>query len=148
MDRNYAAPKAPKASDRAPDRHSAQSAAPAESPNRGSVLLVLFAGALALQAYALYSSSPGAGLAIPHGDKLVHAAIFAAPALLGTLAGLRRWWLVLLLGLHAPLSEWIQHVFLPTRSGEVLDIVADWVGIGIGLFAGHVIRSGRARRYR
>ncbi len=73
-------------------------------------------------------------------DKAVHATLFALPTLAAGLT-FRRWLLpVTLLGLHAPVSEVLQHLFLPHRSGDPLDVLADLVGVALGAFA-----SGRLR---
>lgn len=128
MDTNYAAPQGSR------ERHPR-----AASPNGAVRVLQLgFVVAMAVQVTLLYLHVPTpSGVAtIPHGDKIVHAAIFAAPALLGVLAGLRPWLVGVVLAVHAPVSELVQHVFLPDRFGDPVDMLADWVGVGIGLGLG------------
>lgn len=102
------------------------------------LLRVGFVAALVAQVVALYFQVPTPDEAdgIPQLDKVVHAAIFAAPAFLGVLAGLRPWLVGLVLAIHAPVSEVIQHLFLPGRAGDPWDMVADWVGVAIGIAAG------------
>jgi hypothetical protein len=78
----------------------------------------------------------------PYADKLEHAAGFALPVMLILLAAaLRRspgWqWpgtattavVVGLFAAHAVASEAIQHVWYRHRTGDPLDVLADWVGI-------------------
>lgn len=65
-------------------------------------------------------------------DKIVHAVVFALPTVALARAGVPRGWAVGLMALHAPVSEAIQHNLLSDRSGELGDIVADLVGVGIG----------------
>lgn len=77
------------------------------------------------------SAEPGPEL-VPHLDKVVHVLLFAAPVLL-----VRRvttqWWPVALVALHAPLSEVVQASWVPHRSGDPWDLVADLAGIALGL---------------
>lgn len=77
-------------------------------------------------------------------DKVVHGLAFGVPAALMVLGRARRWWLVALV-LHAPLSEVVQHVLLPNRSGDPADVVADLGGVLLGGLAAVVWR--RARRW-
>lgn len=117
------------------------------SPN-GTVRVMRwgFVAALVAQVALLYLHvpTPSAAGSIPHADKVVHAAIFAAPALLGVLGGLRPWLVALVLAVHAPVSELVQHALIPGRFGDPLDLLADWVGVGIGLALGLWL----ARRWR
>lgn len=99
---------------------------------------------LALNAYAVLTpSTPGLPL-FPHADKLVHVAIFLLPALLGVLGRLPvpAWTGVLVA--YAVLSEVVQATLLSTRSGSVADLLADVVGIALGITAGAAIRRRRA----
>lgn len=104
-------------------------------PLRGWVLALVLVGHLC----ALYTpGGPEPGffdLLLPDGsDKAVHVGLFAVPAFL-----LRRitarWWPILLLALHAPISELIQWRFVPYRSGDPLDLLADVVGLALGVAA-------------
>jgi hypothetical protein len=65
-------------------------------------------------------------------DKVVHVVVFALPTVALARAGVPRGWAVGVMALHAPISEAIQHNLLSDRSGELGDIVADLVGVGIG----------------
>ena len=110
-----------------------------------------FALALALHLYVLYLYVPGSPdpVSSPHADKLVHAVVFALPAAVGVLAGLRPWVVGVALAVHAPLSELVQHRWVPGRSGEPWDVAADLVGVALGLVLGSLMvarwRSGRER---
>ena len=100
-----------------------------------------FVIAVLLQGYLLYVDVPGTSdvVLFPHIDKVVHAALFALPAVIGVLAGVPPWALGVVLAGHAPVSELIQHVFLPGRFGDPLDVVADLVGVGLGLAVGVLV---------
>lgn len=81
-------------------------------------------------------------------DKLVHPAIFALPLVLGSL-----WWgrwrpVLLVLLVHAPVSELVQHYALPHRDGDVWDAVADVCGLLVGLGVLAVVRGVRRSRGR
>ncbi|MCR8670436.1 VanZ family protein [Agrococcus sp. HG114] len=105
------------------------------------VALALFAVAVLAQLLVLYAPDPPEGLpGAPGLDKLVHAAVFLAPALLGVLAGMQPLWLGAALVAHALLSELIQHSLLAARSGDGWDAVADVVGVAAGLAAGWALR--------
>lgn len=114
------------------------------------LLRIGFVAALLLQVYLLYGFTPGPSSAvpIPHLDKVAHIGMFALPAFLGVLARVRPWVVGLLLVAHAPVSEVIQHRFLAARAGDPWDLVADVVGIGLGLALGLLLRptGGRAAR--
>jgi hypothetical protein len=103
------------------------------------VWTALFALAIVVQLIALYLPNPPSGGGLPGADKVVHAAVFLAPALLGVLAGLRPVVLAPLLIAHAIASEIVQHVFLPGRGGDPWDAVADIVGVAVGLAVGSAL---------
>ena len=120
-----------------------QRTARAASP--GGVMRALRVGfwlALAVQVYVLYLYVPSASgaVTIPHADKAVHAAIFAVPALVGVLSGLRPWLVGLVLLVHAPVSEVVQQVWIPGRSGEPWDVVADWAGVALAVAVAVALR--------
>jgi hypothetical protein len=88
----------------------------------------------------------------PYADKLEHAAGFALPVMLILLAAaLRRqpgWrWpgaattavVVGLFAAHGVVSEAIQHVWYRHRTGDPLDVLADWVGIAAAVVVLRVI---------
>lgn len=135
--------------------YAARDRRPEQTPNAaspGGVVRALQAGfvlALLLQVYVLYLYVPGPSdtVAIPHADKLVHAAVFALPAAVGVVARLRPWLVGLVLAAHAPVSELVQHLWVTGRSGEPWDVVADWVGIALGLGLGALVASRRLPRH-
>lgn len=106
-----------------------------------------FALAVLLQLAVLYApSTPDGTVDLPGLDKLVHAGVFLLPALLGVLAGLGPLRLGIVLAAHAVLSELAQHLLLPQRSGDVLDVLADLVGAAVGLALGLALRRLQSRR--
>ena len=88
-----------------------------------------FAIALVVQVYALYRPEQDGPLPFPGADKVVHATLFAAPMLAGVLAGIPARLLAVVLVAHAALSEVAQAVFLPQRSGDPVDALADIAGV-------------------
>ena len=95
----------------------------------------MLAVAVVLQVAVLYWPAPpgaGAGL-LPGGDKAVHLLVFAAVAVTGRLARVPVPLLAGLLVAHAGVSELVQHVALPGRSGDARDLLADVVGVLAGL---------------
>jgi hypothetical protein len=88
-----------------------------------------FAIALVVQVYALYRPEQDGPLPFPGADKVVHATLFAAPMLAGVLAGIPARLLAVVLVAHAALSEAVQAVVLPQRSGDPLDALADIAGV-------------------
>jgi hypothetical protein len=91
--------------------------------------------ALAVQLIALYSPEVVGGPQIPGLDKVVHISIFAAPALAALMAGVAAPWALGILAVHAPVSELIQHSALSHRSGDVRDMLADFMGVALGWLA-------------
>lgn len=93
---------------------------------------VAFVGACALNLYGIYApSQPGPAL-FTGADKVFHLVSFALVMGTGMLAGIRARWLALALIAHAVVSELIQHLLLPNRSGDPLDVLADATGIALG----------------
>ena len=103
---------------------------------------LLFACALAVHVAVLYAPSSGAAPAVPHLDKVIHVAIFAAVAFTGVRAGIPVVALGLALAAHAGLSEWVQGALLADRSADAWDAVADLVGAVLGLVLGALVPSG------
>jgi hypothetical protein len=91
---------------------------------------------------ALYWPRVGIEGPVTWSDKVLHVALFALPAAAGLLAGFRPAVVLVPLALHAPVSEALQHLVLPNRSGDPADVVADLVGVVLGATVGMV---GRAR---
>lgn len=80
-------------------------------------------------------------------DKVAHVVLFAVPVGAAVLAFRRPWLTVCALAVHAPLSEWLQSRLLPGRSGDVGDVVADLLGVALGVVAGVLVmrrQGGRA----
>lgn len=101
---------------------------------RRRIRYLALAVAVLVQLVVLYVPHvPDVGeVAVPGGDKIVHAAVFAAVTVAGLRAGLSP---VPVLGLglvHAAVSELLQHAVLPGRSGDPFDVVADVVGVALG----------------
>lgn len=101
--------------------------------------------ALGLQVVALYGQVPpgvSAGFEVPGLDKAVHVGLFAVTvwALLWVLPARVA---VALMVLQAGVSEWVQSRFIPGRSGDVWDLVADGVGIAAGWWGWRATASGR-----
>jgi len=108
---------------------------------------------LGLHLWALYRPvGPPVLRWFPDADKIAHAAGFAVPLLLILLTMSSRSrhlgqaisfrWLVITVGLfagHALLSEWIQHRFYDERSGDPLDVLADWLGCVLGVLVYRMI---------
>jgi VanZ family protein len=78
-------------------------------------------------------------------DKVVHLLVFALPtyAVGRALGSVRA--AVVAFALHAPVSELVQHFFLPGRSGDVWDAVVDLVGVALA--AGALVVGTRLRRW-
>jgi hypothetical protein len=109
--------------------------------------------AVSLQLWGLYRvAGPLRPPWFPFADKLEHAVGFALPVMLILLAtALRRppgWkWtspaaqvaVVGVFAAHAVVSELIQHVWYLHRTGDPLDVVADWGGIAAGVMLLRVV---------
>ena len=114
------------------------------SRRTGRAWLWLFVVVVAGHLAALYWPRVSVQGPVAWTDKVVHVTLFAAPALVGLLAGVRPAYLLVPLALHAPVSELLQHAVLPNRSGDVWDAVADLSGVLVGATIGMVSRT-RAR---
>jgi hypothetical protein len=88
--------------------------------------------AMAVQLVVLYAPRAPAGPHINGFDKVIHLSIFAAPVFAALMVGIRPRWALVVLALHAPISELIQHFVLPHRSGDVFDAIADLSGVLLG----------------
>ena len=119
------------------------------STPRRHLVTAAVALAVAVQAVVLYApEAPGPPSPIPHGDKAVHAMVFALPVLVAGL-GRRGWWpvVVTLCAVHAPVSEIIQHTALAQRSGDPWDVAADLAGTALAAIGVlFVVRRPRRRR--
>ena len=98
-----------------------------------ATLWVLLGIAVLVQLVVLYSPSGPGGQPFPHSDKVVHLLVFLVPVTVALLAGAARWLVVVAFGAHAVVSEVVQAMLLPTRSGDVADAVVDLVGVALGV---------------
>jgi VanZ family protein len=96
---------------------------------------IAFAAAALLSLVVLFTPASGVPWAPPGVDKLVHAALFAGLAVTGRWAGagLRR--LAVLLAVYAVVSEVVQAWSPLGRTGSPADVLADVVGLLLGLLA-------------
>ncbi|WP_211233357.1 VanZ family protein [Brevibacterium album] len=109
-----------------------------------AVLAVL---CLIAQLNGLYAPEGGGPAPFPHADKVFHAAAFAAVTATAMLAGVRTRWVLAINAVHAVVSEIVQGVFLESRSGDPLDVLADGIGIALGwLTAAGIMRLSTALR--
>ncbi|MCM3554160.1 VanZ family protein [Janibacter melonis] len=99
---------------------------------RRPLAVVLTGVAVLVQLVVLYDPSPAGGGDIPFADKVVHALVFGMPVALAGWAGLRWVWVAAVVAVHAPVSEIVQGLALPARSGDPFDVVADLVGVVLG----------------
>jgi VanZ family protein len=89
-----------------------------------------------LSLYVLLWPDPvGAGTGPPGADKAVHLLLFAALTASARLRfGPSRAVLAALVG-YAAVSEVVQALLLSQRSGDLLDLVADLLGVALGWWA-------------
>lgn len=108
----------------------------------------MFLLACVINVVAVYSpDAPGPEVGVPHIDKVVHLVLFAVVAWTGRMARVPLGPLMVVLLVHALASELAQ-TFLPRRSGDWLDFVADAAGIGLGAVLPSVRRPARERSTR
>lgn len=98
---------------------------------------------VAFQVYALYIAVPSAEQQIPYVDKFVHIAMFATPAAVA--AAMRLRWVIGVLVLHAIISEPLQGALTANRMVDFWDMVADLLGIVMGVAVVRQWRSDRPR---
>ena len=101
---------------------------------------LLLAALVAVQLYGVYWPREPVATTFSMEDKLAHAAIFGAPVLVSVALGLAPRLVVPLVALNAPVSELVQGCFLTGRDGDVRDVLADLLGVGLGLVIGLVLR--------
>ena len=101
-------------------------------PGRG-VLWPLLGIAVLVQLVVLYSPSGPEAQPFPHSDKAVHLLVFLVPVTVALLAGAAQRVVVVAFGAHAVVSEVVQALLLPTRSGDLADAVVDLVGVALGV---------------
>ena len=103
------------------------------------VVVGLLALAVVVQLVVLYSPSGGGPLPFPQADKVVHVLVFLVPVALAVAAGFRRAVVAAVFAAQAVFSEVVQAVFLPHRSGDVLDALADLTGVALGVLVGTMV---------
>jgi len=112
------------------------------SPQVWPAAAVLAVLAVLGQAYGLYRPSGPPQVPFGSADKVEHAFGFALPVLLVLLAlsgragavGRRSVWVVIAFFVaQAALSEVIQHRFYQFRTGDPWDVVADCIGVTLGV---------------
>jgi hypothetical protein len=93
------------------------------------VLAVVLAASVAVHLWGLYRpSEPVVTELLPGLDKLFHALGFGIPAVLAVLL-FRRSWPLGVLAAHALVSEVVQGLWIPNRTGDVTDLLADLAGL-------------------
>ncbi len=97
---------------------------------------VAFAGFLVLSLVVLFSPGSDVPSGLPISDKVVHFLLFAALGAAGLLAGVPPVPLLVSLVAYAGVSEVLQNVLPIDRDGDVLDALADSLGVLTGLAAG------------
>ena len=86
-----------------------------------------------LSGYVLFWPSPaGSRVTLPGADKLVHAGLFLLLALTARLRFGAAGRVLAALLVYAAVSELVQAVLLPRRSGDLLDLGADAAGALLG----------------
>ncbi len=103
--------------------------------------LVVLAALLLAQIYALYLYVPAPGPGSSYLDKVAHLLIFGVPAVVAAALRLRA--ILALLVLHAVISEPLQAVLPVDRGADALDVVADLMGIVVGMMIGWGVAAGR-----
>jgi VanZ family protein len=94
-------------------------------------LRIAFAVSLIIQVWALYAPrGPSVQTGLPL-DKVVHLGLFCVVTWLGLRLGYR--WIVAVMIGQAALSELVQLWFMPQRSGDWGDLLADLVGIALAV---------------
>ena len=110
------------------------------------LVLVALVLAVAVQCVVLYAPEGAGAGPFPQADKVVHLLVFLVPAALAVVAGFRRRVVVAVFAAQAVLSEVVQAVLLPHRSGDVLDAVADLTGVALGVLVGTLVLRALASR--
>ena len=109
---------------------------PAGGPVGGPGVLALLGLAVVAQLVVLYSPDGGGAPLFPQADTAVHLLVVLVPVALAVLAGFRRRVVLAVFGAQAVLSEVVQAVLLPHRSGDPWDVVADLTGVALGVLVG------------
>ncbi len=89
----------------------------------------VFGAAIAVQLLVLYLPRVPSEPHIEGQDALIHLLVFAAVMYTGLRFGLGLRLLLIVLSVHAVLSEVIQHLLLANRTGDWHDVIADLIGV-------------------
>ncbi len=107
------------------------------APTSARVRAAVLAVACAVHLLVLYvPRAPSVSSSGVRLDLLVHLAVFAAVALTAVWAGLSVRLVAGVLAVEAVVSEVVQGLWLPHRSGDVTDAAADLLGAALGLWLG------------
>ncbi|MEX3566653.1 VanZ family protein [Micrococcus endophyticus] len=104
------------------------------SRRRRRALAALLAVVVVVHLVVLYlpgNDVPQTGFEVPGLDKTIHVLAFAAPTWAAVRLG-SSWWWALPFAVHAPVSEAVQHAWVPLRTGDAWDMVADLAGVVLG----------------
>ena len=115
--------------------------------DHGSLSRGVFAVVVLVSQAVLFTPGDDVPTALFGVDKLVHVTLFAALALSGRWAGIRRSVLGALLVLYAAVSEVLQAVTPVHRSASVADWLADVSGLLLGLVVWSLLARRRARAH-
>ena len=105
-----------------------------------------FVAVVLLSLVVLFTPGSATPSVHPGVDKLIHMAMFGVLALTGRWAGVPPTRLACGLVAYAAVSEVLQAVLPIGRDGEVLDAVADSIGVGLALVAARVVPPRRSVR--
>ena len=101
----------------------------------GALARGAFAVAVLVSLAVLFAPAGNVPDAPPGVDKVVHVAVFLSLAVTGRWAGIRAAGLGAALVVYAAVSEVLQAVTPLARSGSPADLLADVIGIAVGLGA-------------
>ena len=118
------------------------------SAQHGALSRGVFALVVLVSLAVLFAPSSDVPSAAPGVDKVVHLSLFLALALSARWAGVGRQVAAVSLLAYAAVSEVLQGTDLIGRDAEVLDWVADAVGVLLGLLLWQVSRRSAGSRVR
>ncbi|UJH70784.1 VanZ family protein [Ornithinimicrobium sp. INDO-MA30-4] len=110
-----------------------------DSSQRAAVGYVCFGALLLLQVQLLYLATGTGPPPFAHADKVVHFLMFALPAAVAAVVRSRA--MIVVLIVHAVISEPAQRVLTSGRQMDVWDAVADLLGVALGVAAIALIRA-------
>jgi VanZ family protein len=105
-----------------------------------------FVVACCIHLYGVYSPHQAASsVDFPYSDKLAHLFLFGSVAYFGLRAGVPARYLLSVVAANAVISEIVQYYWLPFRSGDPFDTLADLCGMALGAWLGfRALRTQRA----